>query len=649
MITKDNLFKTAKTIKVDSLPASLKEGFEFVREVTENFTTWKYYKSDGDIKAAVDQYIAELAAHLAQPSGKGSGTARTSQPDQKAAREIAKDFIRPYVLRGETMQQLSKSHLGSANAKFHADISNNKIHISKIGNVAVQFTFPLKDIYEEILQKQPPAKKTTKQPVKSSARQQQLARQLARRLLKPFVLRGDTLKSYGTGKLSGSVTRNSVQVDGDTVNVTVLRGKKVDFIFSLKQLYNEIKDEAPKIAVKKRQNDKASPVERVDEAVRFIKRFVLLDGKTKTADQVRSFINSLQRAIVEKRIRKTSPYAKHIDFIQTALIGMYDNMDATIKIVLSGNVRGNIFTQLQEIAGSEKVRLSVSYMKRYIALQGKGIDKEKAKRLYNLIATAMNAGKIIGTDPYMKTIQRILQSLRSFVTSARKNDSLVIHDAVLNGINEALDGCACGCGKCDSLEGCSCQQLNGPEDRPTIMNSMDFAKLKFETLGFQGKWLDLIGDPSRNFTAMVFGKPKLGKSWLCLDFAGYLARNHGKVLYVAKEEGLDLTLQEKIESVKHPNLTVAENIPYDLLDQFDFIFLDSVSRLGLTPDDLNKLRADHPSKSFIFIFQTTKAGAFRGANTFQHDVDVVIEVPEKGKAVQMGRFNQGGKINIFED
>lgn len=212
----------------------------------------------------------------------------------------------------------------------------------------------------------------------------------------------------------------------------------------------------PKAAAKKRRDDKANPVERVDEAVRFIKRFVLLDGKTKTADQIRSFINSLQRAIVEKRIRKASPYAKHIDFIQTVLIGMYDNMGATIKVVLSGNVRGNTYTQLQEIAGSEKVRLSVSYMKRYIALQGKGIDKEKAKRLHNLIATAVNGGKIIGADPYMKTIQRILHSLRSFVTSARKNDSLLIHDAVLNGIHEALDGCACGCGQCGSLDGCSC-------------------------------------------------------------------------------------------------------------------------------------------------------------------------------------------------
>jgi hypothetical protein len=39
-----------------------------------------------------------------------------------------------------------------------------------------------------------------------------------------------------------------------------------------------------------------------------------------------------------------------------------------------------------------------------------------------------------------------------------------------------------------------------------------------------GKWKELIGDPSVGFTAMVFGKPKMGKSYLCIEFAGYLAR-----------------------------------------------------------------------------------------------------------------------------
>jgi len=131
-------------------------------------------------------------------------------------------------------------------------------------------------------------------------------------------------------------------------------------------------------------------------------------------------------------------------------------------------------------------------------------------------------------------------------------------------------------------------------------------------------------------------------------FAGYLARNHGKVLYVAKEEGLDYTLQQKLndKNVAHPNLFVSSVLP-ESLAAYNFIFLDSVNKLGLSPEDLNRMKALNPTKSFIFIFQSTKDGNFRGANSFQHDVDVVIEVPDKGKAVQMGRFNQGGEIQIF--
>jgi hypothetical protein len=193
---------------------------------------------------------------------------------------------------------------------------------------------------------------------------------------------------------------------------------------------------------------------------------------------------------------------------------------------------------------------------------------------------------------------------------------------------------------------------NQPEEQSVtqIMNSLEFTKLQFSSLGFKGKWLALIGDPTSGFTAMVFGKPKMGKSYLCVDFAGYLARNHGRVLYVAKEEKLDATLQEKLNSkeVAHENLDVADGLPEDL-SSYQFVFLDSVNKLSLLPDDLTLLQEKNPNTSFIYVFQSTKDGNFKGQQSFQHDVDVVIEVPEKGLAVQYGRFNQGGELNIFED
>ncbi|MFL5763553.1 MAG: hypothetical protein ACJ77K_06380 [Bacteroidia bacterium] len=183
-----------------------------------------------------------------------------------------------------------------------------------------------------------------------------------------------------------------------------------------------------------------------------------------------------------------------------------------------------------------------------------------------------------------------------------------------------------------------------------VMPSTDFAKLEFNTIGFKDPWKAFIGDPAPGFTAMVFGMPKMGKSYLCVDFAGYLARNHGRVLYIAREEKLDKTLQDKLneKEVAHPNLTVADGIPEDL-SPYEFVFLDSVNKLGQTARDLEKLKANNKGKSFIYIFQATKAGRFKGNNEFQHDVDVVIEVPERGKAIQFGRFNQGGAMDIFAD
>ena len=173
--------------------------------------------------------------------------------------------------------------------------------------------------------------------------------------------------------------------------------------------------------------------------------------------------------------------------------------------------------------------------------------------------------------------------------------------------------------------------------------------LKTDKLNFTGKWLNFIGNPSKGFTAMIYGKPKFGKSYLAIDFAGYLARNHGRVLYVAREEGFDDTLQQKLKdkNVAHDNLFVSDYLPNNV-SSYDFVFLDSVNKLALSPEELNKLERKSPNTSFIYIFQTTKDGDFKGAMEFKHNVDVVIEVPQRGIASQYGRYNQGGEMKIFE-
>ena len=371
-------------------------------------------------------------------------------------------------------------------------------------------------------------------------------------------------------------------------------------------------------------------VERIPDELRFIRRFVNLNGKTKTKDEILRFINSLQKAILEKRIRKTSAYADKIRFIQDKLINLYNTMKAKVKIEL----KPETYESMKQLSKEEKVLSSVNFIKNYIRINGKTGMKKKADILLKRITRMVDKQLIPADDPYMDVLIQITKNLETFLDDPSMK-VLTIEKNELSGLEGIL--------------GCACQDVSGFGEIPSVMNSMDFANLQFDTIGLKGKWYDLIGDPSSNFTAMVFGRPKMGKSYLCIDFAGYLARNHGKVLYVAKEEGLDLTLQQKLDdkNVKHPNLYVASMLPGDL-SSYDFIFLDSVNKLDLKPEDLNGLKALNPTKSFVFIFQSTKDGHFRGANTFQHDVDIVIEVPEKGKAVQMGRFNQGGEIDIFD-
>ena len=129
-------------------------------------------------------------------------------------------------------------------------------------------------------------------------------------------------------------------------------------------------------------------------------------------------------------------------------------------------------------------------------------------------------------------------------------------------------------------------------------------------------------------------------------FGGCLAVHHGKVLYCAIEEGFGYILQEKVGRLKasHPRLYVTDRVPENP-GQFDFVFIDSVTKAGLEIEDMDALRKAHPRTSFIFIYHTTKAGRFKGSNTHAHEVDVIIQV-ENGKARGNGRFGVGGEVEV---
>jgi hypothetical protein len=310
------------------------------------------------------------------------------------------------------------------------------------------------------------------------------------------------------------------------------------------------------------------------------------------------------------------------------------------------DLSGTEITETKEATKQESA-LTEMLVKRFLLLNGKTLQKKEIEGFLNDVKAAIASDMNIS-----KEILLIKTKLSSLVSSMGKSIKFEFSNETKRRMQFALNKFKAKTPprkpKKNTLSGI--EEVQEAKPKQNLMSSIDFANLHFNSIGFTGKWLNLIGDPSPGFTAMVFGRPKMGKSYLCVDFAGYLARNHGAVLYVANEEKLDATLQMKLndKDVKHENLFVSDYLPEDL-SKYQFIILDSVNKLGLSPQDLENLKRKNPGKSFIFIFQTTKDGKFKGANSYQHDVDVVIEVPERGKATQFGRFNQGGEMSVFGD
>ena len=396
-----------------------------------------------------------------------------------------------------------------------------------------------------------------------------------------------------------------------------------------------------KTSRKRQTTSSAEKVERLSPELKFIKRFMRLHDKKKTRKQIRLFISALQKAIKERQIRKTSDYAKEIMEIQKSLIDFhkrFKNAEQEELVAFTDKTRN----KYNRIIEKEVEYYSIRFIKSYINLQGKTIPNQKAQNLFKRINNAVKRGVLDKRDKYWSEIESILNQLETFIEKNPEEGMLKIESRELNGLNGIVH--KCGPIKQSSLNGIS----KVPEN--TILNSMDVLKIKHQKLGLTGKWLKFIGDATRGFKAMVYGRPKMGKSYLSVGFAGYLARKIGRVLYVAREEGFDETFRIKLKELgaAHSNLDVSDFLPTDLTG-YDFVFLDSVSRLGLNPNDLEDLEKQYPEISFLYVHQVTKKGISRGSNEHLHNVDVIIEVPEKGYAIQNGRFNQGGEMDIFDN
>lgn len=356
--------------------------------------------------------------------------------------------------------------------------------------------------------------------------------------------------------------------------------------------------------------------------VSLLKRFVNLNGKTVSAitssktNNPKSLLNSLQSAIISKKIRKSSEFAEEVMQMQKMLIKLNTDIDKkkiTGKDVVTIENADSMKEKLDSYKVGDLSKLSKRFVSRAQYREGR---KEEA--------------------------EKILKKLRELPINEAYEDE---RGAMISILNDYVEG------KTSSIDAVSrqlrglgrqCCGLGSVADENGIVSSEDIVNATFDSAGFTGRWKSFFGNPSSDFKIMVYGAAGGGKSTFCILLAKYLTEQLGwRVLYIASEERFGYTLKEKLKRLNacNENLHIAESVPEEALRDYDCVFFDSVNDLQIEPSELNDYTEGIASVS---IFQCTKDGQYKGGQEFSHDADVVVRVDEMVAVTEKNRFGNSG-------
>jgi hypothetical protein len=424
-------------------------------------------------------------------------------------------------------------------------------------------------------------------------------------------------------------------------------------------------------------------VEHLPEEIKIIKRFLLFHGKVKTAQQISSLLDYLQKAIIEKRIRKTSKYSAEIEDIQRMLINAYK---ATSKMPegVSSMKTSITLVKLQrftEIVSSYEPLKSVALIKQYINLDSSKQTPDKAKSLWEKMHRFVNL-ESNKNDRHIDAVKFLMPHLSNYYTG--ETDHLKINEVALSGFLPILARYGLKAAKYGAkgvrtgarfikpiirhtathvasrtvkayntadkkLKRYESKGLNGAESSGVM--SVDAVKsMNFTKIGFTGKLKELIGDACEPTSLFIYGPGGSGKSGLALQIADFLASKNKKIEYVAGEQFNTPTFTELINKTGikgGDNFKIVKDLNTLPIENFDVIVIDSKDSIGLKNSaEFKELRDAHPTKSWIITSQGTKAGNFTGDEKWRNEVDTLIYC-ENGVASTLDDKNRwGAKASI---
>jgi len=389
------------------------------------------------------------------------------------------------------------------------------------------------------------------------------------------------------------------------------------------------KDKPKKAAAKKADTPASADNERVkltrklSPEVDFIRKYVNLHNKHKSFGSIKNLMKGLNDAIAQQLIRKTSPYAKEIQYIQKDIFANLEEAARKGKEFITYSVPQAVLGEYIQLAGGEKVFASIGLMRSYMNLQGTRPERAKVENLLKRMERAE-----LGDDPFADELKKMAKNLRRYLD--RPGDQPIdIEKSELSGL-AGLAG------------------LLAVKKKSERMSAHELEGHNYVKEGFTGKWKQLLGNPAKGFKLMIYGPPGQGKSTLALMLARELAQHHGDVLYLSAEEHGSATLQEKVKRVGGAveGWHFDSRIPADL-HKFDYLFIDSVNRLGFSLEEFRQIADECHNLAVVYIMQVTKTGVFKGKADWEHEADIVVTMANGVAAAQKNRYKELTEIEIF--
>jgi DNA-binding XRE family transcriptional regulator/energy-coupling factor transporter ATP-binding protein EcfA2 len=176
-----------------------------------------------------------------------------------------------------------------------------------------------------------------------------------------------------------------------------------------------------------------------------------------------------------------------------------------------------------------------------------------------------------------------------------------------------------------------------------------------DPLPLKGRLAPVLGSLPNNeqFTILLGGASGAGKSTVALLLAGDLA-DHGAVLVATSEERMrtgTIGLRAKHAGIDPDLIDVAEVATMEDLDSllndgdYSYVIVDSITELGIDPEEASRLFQDHPDTSFILVVQADASEKKSvGGARWRHLVDIRLwcERDENGRRIVRNLKNRFG-------